>query len=521
MNILGEITPNKGFIKASGLKSYKPQESWIFNGTIRQNIIFGERFNKQKYEKVLKACCFEQVKIFVINMKNFLNISSINSLLQDLENFSNSDQSFVGEKGLMLSGGQKARISLARAIYRDADLYILDDPFSALDKKVAKNVMNKCILDYLKGKTTILVTHQTQFLLHADRVFTLKNGNCTIVEKEKILSVDVEDENEIPLNLKESKGDDEELSKTGLSGFKTYIEYFKNGSLSLFFLYLFLFIFTLCMKIYLDETVNDFGKENWNNSILISIIIIISLIVLLETGRQFAYHINISLCSLNLHNKMFFKVMLAPMQFFQINPKGRILNRFSRDLGFIDSLIHIYLELVILVPGGMLVSIGLAMSSVPITIIPTGFALAFLWYVMIKITVYASELKRIEAVSANPIYEILDNALRGFVTIRCFHKKKHFLRKMFYNLNYNAFTYYTFQAFHLLAANIYFLTAVLLEVITSLLCIYMSTPEKAFLIGLAISYMISLVAAFDYSLRMFALFDGAVRNFINFFFFFL
>lgn len=429
-----------------------------------------------------------------------------------MDNFPHGDQALVGEKGLMLSGGQKVRLSLARAIYREADMYILDDPFSALDKRVAKQVLNLCILGYLKGKTVILVTHQTQFLLHADVVYNLENSRCVQVAKDDISSFDTEERNDMPINMQDTRDTDEETSKKGLSGFSTYLDYFKSGSLRLFAFSLLLFVLMFYMKILMDQTISQFASKKWDNGILIALITITGLIIVLETGRQFSYHINISLCSINLHNNMFFKVMSAPMRFFNVNPKGRILNRFSRDLGFIDSLVHLYLEFLIIVPGGMLMSIGLAMSSVFLVLVPTLVAIAALGYVTLKVTVYGSELKRIEAVRANPIYELLDNALRGVVSIRCFKKKKHFLKKMYYALNNHAMSYHFLQSYYIITENLYFIIAVILQLLTNTLCVLMSKSSKAFLIGLAISYITNFIASLDYCLSMFTYFDGVVSN---------
>lgn len=98
------------------------------------------------------------------------------ALERDIQNWEHGDDTLVGEKGLSLSGGQKARINLARAIYREADLYLLDDPLSAVDSHVGKHLFQKCIRGYLKDKAVILVTHQLHFLREADNMIVLKKG---------------------------------------------------------------------------------------------------------------------------------------------------------------------------------------------------------------------------------------------------------------------------------------------------------------------------------------------------------
>ncbi|XP_011707046.1 PREDICTED: probable multidrug resistance-associated protein lethal(2)03659, partial [Wasmannia auropunctata] len=118
--------------------SYANQEPWIFNGTVRENILFGEPYDKARYMQVTNVC----------------------ALTKDFRQFPQRDITLVGDRGILLSGGQKARINLARAVYKQADLYLLDDPLSAVDTRVARHLYCKCITEYLHGRTRILVTHQ-------------------------------------------------------------------------------------------------------------------------------------------------------------------------------------------------------------------------------------------------------------------------------------------------------------------------------------------------------------------------
>lgn len=155
--IMKELPVSKGTKDVVGRISYASQEPWLFAGTIKQNILFGEKWNSKKYERVLQACALER----------------------DLNLLPYGDRSIVGDRGVSLSGGQKARINLARAVYKDADIYILDDPLSAVDTQVAKQLFEDCISGYLKNKCTILVTHQLQFLKSVDKIYLMENGRIT------------------------------------------------------------------------------------------------------------------------------------------------------------------------------------------------------------------------------------------------------------------------------------------------------------------------------------------------------
>ena len=152
--IAGEIPDQNWAITYNGTVVYVPQIAWIFSGTIRENILFGEQYEEWKYNRVIEAC----------------------ALTEDIEKFPDRDQTIVGERGVVLSGGQRARVSLARAVYVEADLYLLDDPFSALDLKVAQHIFRECIKGLLGQKTRLLTTHHERVIREADDIIVLCKG---------------------------------------------------------------------------------------------------------------------------------------------------------------------------------------------------------------------------------------------------------------------------------------------------------------------------------------------------------
>ena len=158
--ILGELEPSEGSCRVIGRVAYAPQEPWIFSGTLRQNILCGLEFNTDRYNRVIEAC----------------------ALVDDIRLFPKGDSTFVGERGVSLSGGQKARVNLARALYLDADIYLLDDPLSAVDAHVGRQLFDEAINSFLRGKIRVLVTHQLHYLKDADQVLILNkvlyNQNC-------------------------------------------------------------------------------------------------------------------------------------------------------------------------------------------------------------------------------------------------------------------------------------------------------------------------------------------------------
>uniref|UniRef100_A0A8C3AF08 ATP-binding cassette, sub-family C (CFTR/MRP), member 3 n=1 Tax=Cyclopterus lumpus TaxID=8103 RepID=A0A8C3AF08_CYCLU len=157
--LLGEVEKLEGEVSTRGSVAYVPQQAWIQNATLRDNILFGKPYNEPKYCCVLEAC----------------------ALTPDLEVLPGGDMTEIGEKGINLSGGQRQRVSLARALYSDTDIYLLDDPLSAVDAHVAKHIFDNLIgpEGVLKGKTRILVTHGISFLPQVDNIMVMVEGRVS------------------------------------------------------------------------------------------------------------------------------------------------------------------------------------------------------------------------------------------------------------------------------------------------------------------------------------------------------
>ena len=157
MAILKELPLTQGTISCSGKIAHVPQLAWIFTGTVRENILFGRPMQHQRYKSVLEAC----------------------ALTTDMENFPDGDMTMIGERGVVLSGGQRSRVDLARAVYANADVYLLDDPLSAVDAKVGRILFEKCICGLLAHKTRIVVTHCQQYLINAERIIIMDGGSMS------------------------------------------------------------------------------------------------------------------------------------------------------------------------------------------------------------------------------------------------------------------------------------------------------------------------------------------------------
>lgn len=157
--LLGEMDKISGRVNTVGKIAYVPQQAWIQNATVQDNILFGRAMDKARYDRVLQAC----------------------ALKQDLEILPGGDQTEIGEKGINLSGGQKQRVSLARAVYNDAEVYFFDDPLSAVDSHVGKHIFEEVLgpKGILAKKTRVLVTHGITYLPEVDNIFVLKDGEIS------------------------------------------------------------------------------------------------------------------------------------------------------------------------------------------------------------------------------------------------------------------------------------------------------------------------------------------------------
>ncbi|KJE88387.1 multidrug resistance-associated protein 9 [Capsaspora owczarzaki ATCC 30864] len=152
--VLGQMLLDNGDVSVSGSIAYASQQAWIFNSSLRANILFGQPFNQEAYDHAIDVCC----------------------LRADIAMLPDGDMTEIGERGINLSGGQKQRVSLARAVYSNKDIYLLDDPLSAVDAHVGKHIFNECIVRSLHQKTVVLVTHQLQYLPNCDLVVVMDDG---------------------------------------------------------------------------------------------------------------------------------------------------------------------------------------------------------------------------------------------------------------------------------------------------------------------------------------------------------
>eukprot|EP00004_Rigifila_ramosa_P026681 TRINITY_DN8416_c0_g1_i1.p1 TRINITY_DN8416_c0_g1~~TRINITY_DN8416_c0_g1_i1.p1 ORF type:complete len:795 (+),score=230.13 TRINITY_DN8416_c0_g1_i1:841-3225(+) len=361
--ILGELSQISGSVSVRGKLAYVPQQPWILNATLKDNIIVGQAFFAEKYEKVLRAC----------------------ALLSDLAILPAGDMTEIGERGINLSGGQKQRVSLARALYSDADVYLLDDPLSAVDVDVGQHIFTHCIKDALSTKTVILVTHQLQYLSGCDRIVMM--NDCCIQEngtfpelvgaggvfaafvssqqqqqqhqqqeqQEKPDEIVVEKPQEQKKAQKMPKAPRKPDSNSGAlivaedrqSGEvkqKVYTEYARFcGGVPAAIMLVAMYVLGQILRVFTDAALTywvDTGYEkNSSESDFYLVYFLLSggyLVVSFVRGLVLVFFLLNG--STEIHNRVFASVLRAPMQFFDQTPTGRLLNRFSSDMDQLDEM---------------------------------------------------------------------------------------------------------------------------------------------------------------------------------------
>ncbi|XP_046426049.1 ATP-binding cassette sub-family C member 4-like isoform X3 [Neodiprion fabricii] len=427
--------------------SYASQDPWLFSASIRDNILFGLPYEKKRYQEVTEAC----------------------ALLKDFDQLSQGDLSLVGERGASLSGGQRARVNLARAVYRDADLYLLDDPLSAVDSRVGRHLFEKCINGFLKSKTRIIVTHQFQYLEQVDTVIFVNRGtvecqgtfqelsasnfrnlifeNCETsddaesTEKVDADATEFETKDVVPGNdeqqLKHTESmqeleniDDEEMA-TGSISSEVYRGYFfAGGNLCSLAIVVLAFVAgqvaaSGCdywmtywtnqetLKSTLQSNKSVVGDMDYNNSVSqwvdergllrqnvgiwvytaciagCTITVVLSNILFVRISMN---------ASRNIHNAMFSNILEATMRFFNTNPSGRILNRFSKDVGAMDEMLpRALMEMFqkFTIATGSLVMVFIVNNWM---IIPTVVAGGVFYFMTILYIKTAQSLQRLEGI---------------------------------------------------------------------------------------------------------------------------
>ncbi|KAI9197119.1 P-loop containing nucleoside triphosphate hydrolase protein [Polychytrium aggregatum] len=437
--LMNQIAKLEGTVAVNGQIAYCSQQPWIRTATLKDNILFeSTEQDDERLGKVVVACGLER----------------------DLTELPNGILTEIGEKGVNLSGGQNARVALARAVYSNGDIYLLDDPLAALDAHVGKQVFEDCISSrgILADKTRVLVTHQLHLMPHTDNIIVLDDGK--VVESGSFsdlmafeggylskLMGDYQHDPEAymasvkPKDNKDKKGakkDDEkggiitsEEIQKGAVPLKIYWDYFKyGGGFAVFLPYLLFSLMTgaanigagLWMNFWTSPTnpLNLRQDQYLLGYIVLQVILTVTLIISSSI---------LAINSRKVHRLLISKLLSFPVGFFDSQPLGRILNRLSKDIEFADqSMWNIVMNAIIL---SMLVLSGIIVNIYATPWIAAFYAVlsVLVWFIFLYYRASVRQLKRLDSNLRSPLYAFISESFTGSSTIRAFHAEQRVIKK--------------------------------------------------------------------------------------------
>ena len=521
VNILGKV-------------SYVPQQAWMQNASLQYNVTFGRNYNEKLYDKVINAC----------------------ALKQDFDVLPNGDQTEIGEKGINLSGGQKQRVSMARAVYNNGDIYLLDDPLSAVDAHVGKHIFQQVIgpRGLLKNKTRILVTHGVKFLPEVDKIFVMKDGQISesgtyrelldhgkefsefliqYLQEEEDTTESSTEAKTVKLALEEKLGKDnleneirkarskssnsnisgyttgtivkklqppllkqsaagknyssvfgkvvvdeanlnnkslvDEKSKLNFSNTRTYngkrrgdskngkdradlmsketLEtravdiqvynyYFKAVGIAsvstIFLLSIATQALTIGTNVWLSAWSDDpRASETAVRNMYLSVYGVLGTISAMTIGLSTVITAVGGLKAANeFHNNMLSNVLRAPTSFFDTTPKGRIVNRFAKDIDYVDRSIPLTFNAMLRLGFGVVGIIAVISYTSPIFLAVFAPLTVLYWFAQKLYVATSRQLKRLESNTRSPVYSWFGETLTGVSTIKAFNMQDKFIKDL-------------------------------------------------------------------------------------------
>ncbi|KAJ3307775.1 hypothetical protein HDU76_004381, partial [Blyttiomyces sp. JEL0837] len=531
-SIIGEMTKVSGSVSVRGKIAYAPQQPWILTDTVEGNVAFG---GGEVYPDLMKKA------LYVVNFEG------------DLEMLEKGSLTLIGEKGVNLSGGQKARVALARAVYEDADIYLLDDPISALDAHVGATVFQRCIIEALSTKTRILVTHQLHFLPSADLVVVMDKGS--IVQQgtfqdlmkdedgmlvklmgeyrmhEKKEGEEEAEENDDKEKNGDGEGDDDEkdgdVKKGGGKGIveeedrstgalqgRVWLSFFKAaGGFAVAIPVLVATIVQQGMNVMTSQFLSWWAEDRFGWDDKYRYLTIYGVFGLAQALGMLSLNglvlLGGYLASCHYHAAALKRLLKSPMSFFDSQPIGRILNRFSKDIEAIDQQLWVFFFFVIFSATGLLASLALVLAYFPAVFALIGPLLIGYYFLLLFYRATVRELKRLDSNQRSPLYAHISETLAGIPSVRAYKAEDKFITRQRMLLDLSNSPRYLY-----LCTSIW--VTIRIEILASLLiltvCILgVTSAVKPTYIGLTLSYALSVVGQVGFLLKSLATLESEMN----------
>ncbi|XP_077621782.1 multidrug resistance-associated protein 1-like isoform X2 [Crocuta crocuta] len=526
--ILGEMEKLTGVVQRKGSVAYVAQQAWIQNCILQENILFGSTMQKQFYERVLEAC----------------------ALLPDLEQLPNGDQTEIGERGVNISGGQKQRVSLARAVYSGADIYLLDDPFSAVDVHVGKQLFEKVIgsSGILKNKTRVLVTHNLTLLPQMDLIVVMESGRVaqmgtyqdllpktrnlthllqafseqekahalkrlSVINSRTKLKDQILEQNDRP-SFAQGKQFSMKKEKIPIGGvkFTIILKYLQAFG----WLWVWLSVATyigqnlvgigqnLWLSAWAKEAkhMNEFTEWKQIRSNKFNIYGLLGLMQgLFVCSGAYVLTKGSLAASRTLYAQLLDNVLHLPLQYFEMNPIGQIINRFTKDMFIIDMRFHYYLRTWVNCTLDVIGTILVIVGALPLFILGV-IPLAFLYFIIQRYYVASSrQIRRLAGASRSPIISHFSETLSGVSTIRAFGHEQRFIQQNKEVVNENLVCFYNnVISNRWLSVRLEFLGN-LMVFFAALLAVLAGNSVDSAIVGLSISYALNITQSLNFWVR--------------------
>ncbi|KAG4425965.1 hypothetical protein IFR04_000909 [Cadophora malorum] len=504
---------DRGEMMIGASRAFCPQYAWIQNASVKENILFGRDMDKEWYQKVIKACALEP----------------------DLEMLPQGDATEIGERGITVSGGQKQRLNIARAIYFDADLILMDDPLSAVDAHVGRHIFDNAILGLLKDKARILATHQLWVLNRCDRIIWMEDGRIQAVDTFDNLMRDhagfqllmettaVEEEHEEAdhVNDDEVEGEKKVFKKKrkGATLMQAEERAVKSVPWSVYFDYMraggiintpLVFIFLLgsqganiSTSLWLSWwTSNKFG---YSKGVYIGVYAALGFS---QALTMFLFSVFLTFMGTNasktMLNRAITRALRAPMSFFDTTPLGRITNRFSRDVDVMDNNLSDAMRMYLLTMAMILSVFGLIIAYFHYFAIALGPLFVMFIFSAAYYRASAREMKRFESVLRSAVFAKFSEGLSGTACIRAYGLKDVFIKNLRDAIDeMNSAYYLTFANQRWLSTRLDVIGN-LLVFVTGLLVVTSRFNVNPSIGGLVLSYILAIVQMIQFTVRQLA-----------------